>query len=93
MVHLAANINIIMSEHHQGLSDLEQKSLKLGDIIWRSYVGKRVLVKEWGVPSEETYEYVVREVSPTGLRVKFENGAGRTFWTAHNQYLPVEILP
>jgi hypothetical protein len=93
MNQLVANINNIMGEHHQGLSEEEQRNLKLGDFIWKNFVGKRLLVTEWGVPKSETYEYTVREVSPTGLRVKFENGAGRTFWTDHKQYYPVEVLP
>ena len=93
MTQLATNINNIMGEHHQGLSAEEQKNLRLGDVIWKNFAGKRLLVRERGVPGDETYEYIVREVSPTGLRVKFENGAGRTFWTEHNQYVPVEVLP
>jgi hypothetical protein len=37
-------------------------------------------------------EYILREVSPTGLNYRFENRGGNQFWCRSNEYLILEDL-
>ena len=53
---------------------------------WKDLLTHRVLV----VPSDASvrgpFEYIVREVSPSGHKVKLENRAAHTFWCDATEY-------
>jgi hypothetical protein len=59
---------------------------------WSKLTGHRVLVSPTDESSKGPFEYTVKEVSPSGNKVKMENRAGRTFWCASNEYVVEEDL-
>jgi hypothetical protein len=59
---------------------------------WGPLVNHRVLVKTSGKPSDERYEYIVREVSPSGGNIRYQNRGGNCFWAPYSEYEVVEDL-
>ena len=63
---------------------------------WSKYVGHLVLARRNpDRPHSKyngTYEYDLVEVSPSGLRVKFQTMSGAIFWAEHDDYQFLEDL-
>lgn len=60
---------------------------------WADLIDRKVLVTPHDRPGAGPFEYLVKEVSPSGNNIKMENRAGRTFWCKAHEYKIEEILP
>lgn len=60
---------------------------------WGDLLDRKVLVSPTNDPNSGPFEYIVREVSPSGTNVKLENRATRTFWCKAAEYTIDEVLP